>query len=74
MPPKLMPSKPIGVCRFSFIAEFLATLIEMRDRERRQSPQFGDENLSKVSGAGFLNPCANAFQALQPMYAAFPQY
>jgi hypothetical protein len=46
----------------------------MHDRERRQSPQFGDENLSKVSGAGFLNPCANAFQALQPMYAAFPQY
>jgi sulfur-oxidizing protein SoxZ len=42
-------------------AELLEALIELRDRESRQPPQFGDENLSKFSGAGFLNPCANAF-------------
>ena len=53
-------------------AELLEALIELHDRERRQPPQFGHENLSKVSGAGFLNPCANTFQALQPMYAALP--
>jgi hypothetical protein len=49
-------------------------LIELSDRERRQSSQFGDRNFSKISGAGFLNPCADACQAFQPMYAALPQH
>ena len=55
-------------------AEVLNALIELSDRERRQSSQFGDGNFSKISGAGFLNPRADAFQAFQPMYAALPQH
>jgi hypothetical protein len=55
-------------------AKVLDALIELSDRERRQSSQFGDWNFSKFSGVGFLNPCAHAFQAFQPMYSALPQH
>jgi hypothetical protein len=53
-------------------AKVLDALIELSDRERRQSSQFGDWNFSKFRGVGFLNPCAHAFQGFQPMYVLGP--
>ena len=54
--------------------EFLDAVIELGDREQRQPPQFGDRNVSKISGAGFLDASPGARQAFQPMYAALPQH
>jgi hypothetical protein len=44
-------------------AEVFEPFVELHDRERRQSPQFGHRNFSNISGAGFPNTYADAFQA-----------
>jgi hypothetical protein len=64
----------LGPVRCVDCAQLLEALIELHDWERRQPSEFGHENLTKDSGTGLLNPCANAFQALQPMYATLPQH